>query len=433
MKRLLIRLFAIFVTIGPAAALEPERREAVVINGRVWEGFAYREMLLPSSMNTLTLMAGRDSAITFARTQEYYWPLSRQVYVDFERQRDELAGVLRIEQDGQVVGEIARSSFSIVYPKGAINGDGRLLWGQAAADAYQAYQDEEKAFARRFVEAQRAHTAYEHALLEAGAARKRGEPVAHIPVPPPLPEPSLRLVTKPVPGYRVELAPGTYQISLLAEGAPIPGSMRLLRVVDVRGRRTVVADIIPEERWTKPLASNTEATRVFARPGSIFYVTLAEADRFDEAEYIPVVTPQSEAVAGRSLWVRRKPSDADSISLSWTGVEGARNVSLTRLKVEQTQGSGFGYRVRNAREGEKEDLKAFVIPVPTDQSGTRGLITLEDTGQQALTREVVVVQPRNTTVAFALALLPVLLWSAWRMSERLGGRKGHPWTGSPAL
>ena len=66
MIRLLIALI-LFAT--PAAAIDPERREAIVISGRVWDGFRHVEMFLPSATPLLTVMAGRDSAISFVRTQ----------------------------------------------------------------------------------------------------------------------------------------------------------------------------------------------------------------------------------------------------------------------------------------------------------------------------------------------------------------------------
>jgi hypothetical protein len=413
----IVLAIALLLIAAPAMAIEPERREAVVINGRVWEGFAYREMLLPSSSDTLTLMSGRDSALSFARTQEYYWPLARQVYVDFERQRDELDGTLRIARDGKTVAEFERSRFAILYPEGAINGDGRLIWGEEADAAYRSYQEQERDFAQRFVEAQRAHTAYERALLASGAARKRGEAVEEIAAPPPLPEPSLRLVTRPITGYRIDLPAGTYTMALYADGSRVAGTERRLRVIEAEGRRSIVADIVPEERWTRPLASNSPAARIFARPGSVFYVTLAEADRFDEADYVPVVTPQAQAVAGRSAWVRRRPADTSAIALSWQGGKDEA-LALQRLKVDQTQGSGYGYRVRGAKEGEKEDLKAFMVSVPHDPGMQRGRLDLGDGSPAAPMRDIVVVQARNTPLALGLALVPMLAWLAVRLMRR---------------
>lgn len=410
MKRIALLLVFWASALSQAWALEPSRREAIVLNGRVWEGSVYKENLLPSNMTEFRLIGGKDSALSFVRTQEYYWPLSRQVYVDFEKERQELDGVLKVEQSGKIVSEIKRSTYSILYPEGAINGNGSLLWGDDATAGYQEYTEGEKDFAKRFVEAQQANTQYEQALLKAGAARKPGENVGPITPPPPLPEPNLRLVTKPVPGFRVDLPAGDYQISLVSDGKPVFATSRTLRVIDIEGRKTIAADIVPEERWTQPLASNSAAARLFVRPGTTFYVTLFDADRYDEAEYLPVITPQSKPVPGRNMWVRRKPSENTTIEISWSDNAGPLTSKLLRLKVEQTEGSGYGYKVRAAAENEKEDLKAFLIAVPEDETITGGRVQNSESQELAFSREVVIVHPRNAYAGFGLAVVPIFLW-----------------------
>ena len=420
--RLAIAATALLAAGLPARALEPEQREVVVISARVWEGYEYREIFVPSTKPEMTLMAGRASAISFVRTLEYYWPLSRQVYVDFQRQRDLLEGQIVIRRDGQEVAREPLRPFSIVYPEGAANGNGQLIWGEEAERTHAEYQEGERRFAREYAAAQRAHSAYERRLLESGAQRKPGEPPERIAPPPPLPEPSLRLVTKPTPAFRIDLPPGDYAILLERDGKPVPGTDRRLRVIGAAGSETLVADIVPEERWTRPLASNIGEARIFARPGTVFYMTLAQASQFDEAEYLPVVSPQAEPVSGRSVWIRRRPSDVQSVRAGW---EGAAPTDLARqpLKVEQTRGSGFGYRVRVAREGERPDLDAFTIDVPSDRSVIRGSVIAIPREGPPFMREVVVVHARRTGTAVGFAMLPLvgyfLFFALRRFANRL--------------
>ncbi|WEX08990.1 hypothetical protein [Chelativorans sp. AA-79] len=390
----------------PAAALEPEQREATIISVRVWEGHEYREVFIPSTSDEMSLIAGRDSAIAYVRTLEYYWPLSRRIYVDFQRQRDLLEGELVIRQDGE---EIARESlrpFSILYPEGAAVGEAELLWGEEAERAYAEHREAERAFAREFAAARRAHTAYERRLLQSGAARQPGEEAEVIDPPPPLPEPSLRLVMPPQPGFRASLDAGTYTIALERDGQIVPDTLRRLRVASPPKNSVLVADIVPAERWTRPLAANTSDARVYARPGATFYLTLAEANQYAETDYLPVVRPQAEPVAGRTIWIRRGPASVDQLDIQWQA-DGNETLAREALKVEQTRGTSFGYRVRAAREGEVPDLNAFTVTVPADSSISRGVITREAGALLPLRREVVVVQPRNTATGLILALVPL--------------------------
>ncbi|MDZ4392609.1 hypothetical protein [Cypionkella sp.] len=417
MNRLAPMLLILISMTAPAQALDPERRDVIVVNARVWDGFAYKETFTPSTQSQISLMADHDNALSFVQTQEYYWPLSRQVYVDFESQRDEIEGTLRVEKDSQLIVEVPLEPYSIVYPDGVLNGNGSLLWGADALGAFAAYQAEEKDFAKSVVRAQRANTLYERRLLESGAARQKGAPAEIISPPPSVPEPNLRLVTAPLRGYRVSLAPGVYRAALFADdGMRLAGTERVFRVIDIKGSDTVVADIVPEERWTRPLASNNLAAKVYARPGSVFYVTLSEASRFDEAEYLGVVTPQADAVAGRSLWIRRKPSEAATLQADWNDAS-AVALELQTLKVEQTQGSGFGYHVRTAKPGEQSDLTAFMVPVPQSPAVHRGTVAVGTDFQ----RDIVIVQSRNIVVATVLALLPLcgyLVGAVIRRSRR---------------
>lgn len=410
----MLRLAVLLLLIAaPARALDPERREATVISGRVWDGFEYKEMFLPSTAPEMTILAGHDSAISYVTTQEYYWPLSRQVHVDFESQRDVLAGRLRIEQDGKLLAEVDEAPFAVLYPEGAVNGDGRLLWGAEAEAAFADHMARERDFNRHFVEAQRANSAYEKALLEAGRSGSKEV----VPAPPPVPEPSLRLVTRPQSAFRLALAEGTYRIALVANGAELPGTGRRLRVIAAESRDAVVADIIPEERWTRPIPANGPEARIYARAGSTFYVTLSQATRFAETDYLAIVSPQALAVEGRDIWVRRKPAQIDTLQL-WSGPAG-QDLSRSRLKVDQTSSSGFGYVVRPARAGETADLEAYAVDIP---AGATGPILISG-GAGSLERTVIPVGSRQAGLALVLAVAPLLLWCAgwsYRRGRRLG-------------
>lgn len=422
MHRILAVLLLCVSAATAAKAMEPERRDAVIVTGRVWDGFGFKDMFLPSRSQTLHLLSGGDSAVSFVETQEYYWPLSRQVYVDLEKKRQEVGGVLKITQNGKSVAEIEPSSYVIFYPEGAVNGNGRLLWGADATKAYSTYQQEERSFGRRYIEAEMRQRAYERKLLEAGAARLSGAPVDVIQPPDPLPQPSLRLVTPPAAAYRLALDAGQYEMALYVNGTPVADTSRRLDVAGLAGRRIIVADVVPEERWTRPIATNGEETRIFARPGSTFYLTLSQADRFDETEYLPVVSPQQDAVAGRSVWVRRMASPIDNVAVRFVQNGDAQNVPLARLKVTQTEGSGFGYQVRTAKAGEKEDLSAFAVSVPAAAGVFRGEVRSDGEGIAAFRREIVVVQPRSDGLALAFALLPLLGWLGPRMFSRTAAR-----------
>jgi hypothetical protein len=401
----------------PVAALEPDRRDVTVIHARVWEGDTYREVFVPSTQPAMTLISGAASALTLVETLEYYWPLSRQVYVDFEARRVPVDAALSILADGVTVAEISQEPWSIVFPEGAIRGRAEILWGEAAIAEYQRHREDEATFNRRMAEAQRAHRAFERRLLEDGSQRAAGAPPEVIPPPPPLPEPSLRLVTPPQPGFRVDLPPGRYDIVFSRDGRALQGIARTLDVVDGTAPLAVVADVVPQERWTRPIPSNTDRARIYARPGASVFLTLSQAAQMDEARYLAATAPQAPVVPGRSLWVRRGEAGIQSLNLAWDAGPAATDIALTAFRVEQTRGSGFGYRIRAAETGETPELHAFAVSVPADRAVTRGQITAEDSG---FSRDIVIVHPRDARIGFGLALVPIagfLALRAWRWRQ----------------
>lgn len=150
--------------------------------------------------------------------------------------------------------------------------------------------------------------------------------------------------------------------------------------------------------------------RIYARAGSVFYLTLAEGTRFRESDYRAVLTPQAPASANRDLWVRRRPSDMATLMLS--GKAGAVPRARTAFKVEQTQSSGFGYAVRPAHDGETAEMEAFAVTVPAAGAG-RLQIDIPEVG---FTREVVVVGARSDAISCLMALVPVLAFLGIRLA-----------------
>lgn len=406
MKRVLLYLSVILAFSVPTIsfALEPLQREVIVTHNRVWDGFKYVENFTPSDANELVLTAGGDHAVSFVRTQEYYWPLARQKFVSFETQRDELRGILRIYKGNILLEEVANAEFSIEYPDGVINGNARVIWGAAASETHAQYLQSEQEFAREFATARRLNTQYEIALRDAAEASNNGEEVPEIQAPPPLPEPSLRLVTAPVRGYRINLPEGEYELVVYIDEHEQPETRRHLRVTAAeQNELQLVAEIVPEERWTRPLDTNTLSDTIYVRPGATFFATLHEANRYNEPDYLAMTRPQAVGTDGRTIWIKRRPSEQSGIQVAWDGA-GATTIKRTELKVEQTRGSQFGYVVREARDREIPDLSAFVVNVPENGIGD-GSIFLEGAD---FDRRIKVILPSNSLIVWGFALFPLL-------------------------
>jgi hypothetical protein len=437
MTRLLLCALLLALAIAPAAAIEPETAETVVLRNRIFDGQGFRDTLVPSQTERFAILADKDNALSVRQTLEYYWPLSRQFYAAFERLDEPLEGVLRITQQGRVVAEVAAQPYVIVYPKGAAAGEAHLAWGEAAGQAASAYREEMSAYNRALAAAQADRRRYESALKAGAIARLKGEAVPPVAPPQPVPDLPVRHVSDIHTGYPVRLPAGSYDIEAMVDGLVVEGSRRQLEAITPVTASAVTMDVVPEERWTRVLPSTEAGDAIFAAPGATFYVVLNQSDRFDAAEWQSLTEPQHAGVAGQPIWVRRGPALGRQLEARLDGDQW-QVVPLRDYKVRQTQGAQLGYVIEPVKAGETGDLSAYAVKVPPLAGGGLALRVIDDTGAvvPGTERRIVVVEEGPSALLFLAATVPFLaglgILGARRWRRREGGVPSGLPTAPPA-
>lgn len=410
----------------PARAVEPETQEGIILRNTVSDGYRYVDNFVPSTTGAFTLLADRDNIVTLVQTLEYYWPLSRQIYASLDTLRRPVEGKLRISRDGKVVMELAAEPLVIISPDGIDRPGGRVLTGEEALAEYARFQAAIRQHHQAVTAASQDRARYEVDLRAAAIARIKGEVAP--PLRPPLADPpSLRLnVSEPVRGYRVRLAEGRYQLAAIDYGSIVEGSERDVLVVAGEVQSAVVLDIVPEERWTRVLMSNSAADDIHAAPGRTFYVALQRADRFDHQQHEQLVNPQALGVAGRQVWVRRAPAIDQRLEWSVDGRSWQRLV-LADYRVRQTRGSDLGYAIEPAAAGETAEISAYAVAIPADAAG--GVIQLRIVGAETgvavpgSQRRIHVVVAVPPIKLYALATLPLAIGVGMFFYRRRGRRR----------
>jgi hypothetical protein len=401
-------------------------QERVVLRNRIFDGQGFRDSLVPSATTHFSILADAENVVTFRQTLEYYWPLSRQHYAAFDKLDEPLTGMLRIFRDGAVIAEVASQSYVIDYPQGTSGAGARLLWGSAAEAASAEYKSAMGEYNAKVAHAQQDRRRYERELKESAVARLSGAPVTVVAPPAAAPEPVLRFVTDVATGYPLKLPAGAYTLDVVVDGRVAEGSERSLEVIASARRSAVTIDVLPEERWTRVLASTSADDAVHARAGTRFYVVLNRSDRFDEREYRSLVDPQSEGREGVDLWVRRGPAAGARLEVEsaagWTGVE------LRDYKVRQTQGAQLGYVIEPAAPGETGDISAYAVDVPAGAGAPSALRVVDRrTGDvvPGTERRILRVEPLLEARAWALAAVPLLVGIVF-LGLRWARRRGVP-------
>jgi hypothetical protein len=395
---------------APAAALEPVTQEKIVLRNRIFEGQGYRESLVPSTTEVFSILADTENVVTYRQTLEYYWPLSRQHYAAFDKLDEPLPGELRISRDGARIAEVAAQPYVVDSPQGASGEGARLQWGSAAEAASAEYRSQMREYNAKVASAQQDRKRYERELRESAVARLNGAQITAIAPPAAAPEPVLRFVTDIATGYPLKLPVGAYTLDVVVDGQLAEGSTRRLDVVTATTRSAVTIDILPEERWTRVLASTSPEDALYASPGARFYVVLNRSDRFDEREYRSLVEPQREGRAGVDVWVRRGPATGTRLeiqgSAGWAGVE------MRDYKVRQTQGAQLGYAIEPAAPGETGDISAYAVDVPAGAGAPFALRVVDRTTGEVVPgtgRRILRVEPISHGLAWALAAVPLLV------------------------
>jgi hypothetical protein len=428
---LLLCLFANVLSVG---AVEPSTQEAIVLRNKVFDGFEYKDNFVPSGTGHFLLLGDKDNAVAFIQTLEYYWPLSRQVYMAPDRLNISLVGEMRVFRAGRVIQSIKQEQFVVEYPEGVRGGNPALHWGDEARQKATEFAALGRTFASDVARAQADKVRYDAELLASAANRAKG--LSANPVRSPLampPEPKL-LITELSDGYRVNLPPGEYELALFDGDREWVGSRRLLTVLPMTTASLLTLDIVPEERWTRLLPSNTSEDLVFAKPGSTVYVVAQWSDTFDDDVYVRLTSPQLQGVEGKPAWIRRKPAEDVALEYSLDGHNWS-SVASGKYAVRQTGGASLGYLIEPVKSGETPDLSAFALVLPKAAETPSIQIRVRDSSSGKLLedghRTLYFVRSQSLTVlwvsAFAPilvgALLLVLLWRKAPVSAEVRERK----------
>ncbi len=150
-------------------------------------------------------------------------------------------------------------------------------------------------------------------------------------------------------------------------------------------------------------------------------MTLSKASAFWDEDYLAVVDPQARPNRRSQTWIRRGEADIAVLDVGFAeALAGNHEISRGKLKVEQTGGSSFGYRVRLAADGEREDLSAFRIDVPKETAA--GWIHASEKSA-VFKRQVIAVGPGNNVLAICLALFPIMVLAGKGLASGLISRR----------
>ena len=426
---------ALVLLLGAAglAAQAPLREEQfvysiVAFNGRDYAGtFARREA------DTIYLMADVDNFITARNALVYFWPITGEWKLDLSELDVPFEGTLELGGRGREPRRIGMTPYTYYN----VRGEYELNWKVATEAAAEAVVQHSRELIAAYYDAvqafQRERALYEELLNElAGvitALRREGRDVTALVAeleklqPPAQPEPPDHYVVPPSTiqqAFILNLPVGQYDIRFLtADGEVMEGSERRIVTFARRRAEAVGLEVIPADKWTRPVESTSPASVLYVDGSTDLYVRPFYQQEYNDLFYEKLRRNDAKGNPGLMKWVRiqQVPGAALAVSAGTARSRTAepRMVQEEPFVVEQIPGGALGYRIMpfdpdGAHQGREPALRAFHVPLSARQPVLH--LRVHDRDGQMLPssdRQVrLVTPPANGWLSLLLAAVPLL-------------------------
>ena len=184
----------------------------------------------------------------------------------------------------------------------------------------------------------------------------------------PTPERPGYYVREPDQAFIFHLDPGEYRVRFInPDGTVMEGSDKRLLVHEKRRENSIGYDVIPADKWTRPVISQTPASVLYVDGTTDLYLRPFFQDEFNDLYYKKTVKNDARGNPKILRWVKIQQVPKPRIEVTYPK---SRTESFLEqpFYVEQLPGSALGYRiVPFDAEGEHKDrtpsLIAFPIPL----------------------------------------------------------------------
>ena len=407
----------------------PVREEQFIYSILAFNGKDYAGTFAREDADTIYLMADVDNFITVRNVFVYFWPITQDWKTDTSTLNVPFEGNLELsgrQTEPQMLGMTPYTYYNI-------RGEYDLNWKvakEAEADAaWQHYQDLMNAYWQSVSEYYEKRAMYESMLNELTITitkmRDQGKDVT------PLIDTLKELKAPPEPAYPDEyivpprpvekafilnLPVGEYQIRFFTEdGRIMEGSERRIVAFEKRRAEAIGLEVIPGDKWTRPVESKTPASVLYVDASTDLYLRPFFQQEYNDLYYEKMRKNDAKGNPNLMKWVRIQ-------QVPKARIEVTRRSSETQLVleepyyVEQIKGAALGYQiVPFDPEGKHKDrepsLQAFRVPMSKDQRVIH--LRVQDKEGQYLPssqRQIRVISPsRLGFISLILAGLPLIV------------------------
>ncbi len=130
----------------PGDSLAQPRPVTEVVYGlSAFDGEGYSPVFAPQAARTIYLLEWAPNIVVARRTQVYFWPLTEQYLPDWAALNEELDGRLRIRKGEEIVQELEKRPYALVYPRGPYGLRGLAIDDEASMQ-YANFQRQQRVY-----------------------------------------------------------------------------------------------------------------------------------------------------------------------------------------------------------------------------------------------------------------------------------------------
>jgi hypothetical protein len=415
----------------------PVRKENLIYALLAFNGRDYSPAFATEEADTIYLIAGVDNFLGVRKAMVYYWPLTDEWRTD--------TAVLNVPFEGtlELIGPRGKTqAFSPVrYTYFNVRGEYELNWkvaqGAEADIAWKRWTDIMDAYNAAVRRYQTMSLQYQTEVdtLTARIQRIRnagGNPELLVDrmsslVKPEAPSAPSDFIVPPAPvqeAFILNLPAGDYHLRFRApEGRILEGSEKKLVVHEKRRAQGIGYEIIPGDKWTRPLESTTPSSVLYVNGSSDLFLQPFYQDEYNDLRIAKTVRNDAKGNPNLMKWVRIQQIPRAKIELAGPDFPTVR-ILEEPFVVEQTSSSTLGYRIvpyapQGAHKGRQPDLMAFHVPLRPEIQRIR-FMTLDKNGTPLAEsgRQIRVVTASGINRVFLLLVLAPIVVMAIVLARR---------------
>ncbi len=418
---ILIFLFAL----APVFSDVPVRKEQLIYSILAFVGKEYTGTFCRQDADTFYLMADVDNFITIRKTLVYFWPITQDWKVDTEALNIPFEGTLIIE--GKDIGkkEIKQVKYTYYNAPGEYEVNWKVFTGKDADKEWQKYSKIVDAYWKAVEKYYAEKSKYEAELTrltrEITKARDEGKDTKRLLAklktlkqPKEPTDKAPKYYVKPVEkAFVLNLPVGEYSVKFInKDGKVMEGSEKKIVVFGKRRSNGIGYDVIPGDKWTRPVQSATPSSVLYIDGTTDLYLRPYYQDEFNDLYYNKMVKNDAKGNPNIMKWVRIQQVPKARVEL--IKKESSSEVILEKpYYVQQTQGSSLGYKIvpfdPKKYEGRQPSLRAFKVPISRNLRSLK--FRLQDKNGKYLSgsdREIrIIVKSNLQIILLILALFPI--------------------------